>query len=134
MNVRLDELDSQEEEEEEEDDDEDEDEEDEEEEGIVVEFHPEDLLEDALENEEVSCEMADKETNTECVFIPEKGIAAQRRRRVTGDEEASAVAACRAIVIKRSQTFSPSARTQYTCRVSFYFGFKIILEININLY
>lgn len=47
----------------------------------------------------------DKETNTECVFIPEKGA----RKRGSG------------IVIKRSQTFSPSAavsKNQYICRVS----------------
>lgn len=53
----------------------------------------------------------DKETNTECVFIPEKGV----RKRGSGEEPA------RAIVIKRSQTFSPSAavsRNQYICRVS----------------
>ena len=51
----------------------------------------------------------DKETNTECVFLPEKG---NKRR-----EESSRAA----MVIKRSQTFSPSAavtKSQYVCRVS----------------
>jgi protein KIBRA len=53
----------------------------------------------------------DKETNTECVFIPEKGA----RKRGSGEEPT------RAIFIKRSQTFSPSAavsKNQYICRVS----------------
>nr|CAD7440633.1 unnamed protein product [Timema bartmani] len=52
----------------------------------------------------------DKETNTECVFIPEKGP----RKRSTDES-------LRAIVIKRSQTFSPSAaisRNQYICRLN----------------
>lgn len=51
----------------------------------------------------------DKETNTECVFLPEKGC---KRR-----EEPNRTA----MVIKRSQTFSPSAavaKSQYVCRVS----------------
>lgn len=57
-----------------------------------------------------ACEVdtEDKETNTECVFLPEKG---SKRR-----EESRA-----AMVIKRSQTFSPSAavaKSQYVCRVS----------------
>lgn len=60
---------------------------------------------------EFSVDTLDKETNTECVFIPEKGA----RKRGSGEEPT------RAIVIKRSQTFSPSAavsKNQYICRVS----------------
>ncbi|KAK3922478.1 Protein kibra [Frankliniella fusca] len=51
----------------------------------------------------------DKETNTECVFLPEKG-----NKRL---EECSRTA----MVIKRSQTFSPSAavsKSQYVCRLN----------------
>lgn len=45
----------------------------------------------------------DKETNTECIFIPERGNRGENKN--LG-------------VIKRSQTFSPSAaQHQYTCRV-----------------
>ncbi|KAK7874477.1 hypothetical protein R5R35_001564 [Gryllus longicercus] len=127
VSSRLEEVDSQEEEEEEEeedDDDDDDEDEDDEEEGIIVEFCQEDIMEDALEHAEdtavpdgpdgadaadFSVDTLDKETNTECVFIPEKGI---RKR---PDEPA------RAIVIKRSQTFSPSAavsRNQYICRLN----------------
>ena len=53
-------------------------------------------------------ETEDKETNTECVFVPEKGICAIRKQ--DSQEMPS-------IIIKRSQTFSPVARTQYICRV-----------------
>lgn len=65
----------------------------------------------------------DKETNTECVFIPEKGV----RKRGSGEEPA------RAIVIKRSQTFSPSAavsRNQYICRVSHLSCFQMYLTVH----
>ncbi|XP_047003394.1 protein kibra isoform X1 [Schistocerca americana] len=124
VSTRLEELDSQEEEEEEDeedddDDDDDDDEDDEEEDGIIVEFCQEDLLEAVLEHAEdtavpedsndFSVDTSDKETNTECVFIPEKGV---RKR----PEESA-----RTIVIKRSQTFSPSAaigRNQYICRLN----------------
>ncbi|XP_021928968.1 protein kibra isoform X2 [Zootermopsis nevadensis] len=116
VTVRLEELDSQEEEDEEEVEEEDEDEEDEDEEGIIVEFCQEDILEEVLEHAEDTAVMIDslvdfpvdtldKETNTECVFIPEKGA----RKRGSG------------IVIKRSQTFSPSAavsKNQYICRLN----------------
>ncbi|KAE8746785.1 hypothetical protein FOCC_FOCC006533 [Frankliniella occidentalis] len=50
----------------------------------------------------------DKETNTECVFLPEKGNKRQEDSRT-------------AMVIKRSQTFSPSAavsKSQYVCRLN----------------
>lgn len=61
-------------------------------------------------------ETQDKETNTECIFIPEQGK--QRKLSAAGvvpvhDDKSS-------IVIKRSQTFSPSAavsRNHYICRV-----------------
>lgn len=68
---------------------------------------PEESLDQVPEASEVDTE--DKETNTECVFLPEKG---SKRR-----EECSRAA----MVIKRSQTFSPSAavaKSQYVCRVS----------------
>lgn len=46
----------------------------------------------------------DKETNTECVFVLEKGNRGENKQMG---------------IIKRSQTFSPSAaQHQYTCRVS----------------
>ncbi|GFQ74226.1 protein kibra [Trichonephila clavata] len=56
-----------------------------------------------------SIELCDKETNTECVFLPEKAL---KKR----SEEATKSAA-----IKRSQTFSPSAavnKHQYICRLN----------------
>lgn len=68
---------------------------------------PEESLDQVVELSEVDTE--DKETNTECVFLPEKG---NKRR-----EESSRAA----MVIKRSQTFSPSAavaKSQYVCRLN----------------
>lgn len=66
-----------------------------------------------VQQEEISnVELCDKETNTECVFLPEKAL----KKRT---DEAS-----KSAVIKRSQTFSPSAavnKHQYICRVSFYY-------------
>jgi protein KIBRA len=62
------------------------------------------------EVDEEIIETKDQETNTECVFIPEKGA----RKKSTDDS-------ARAKIIKRSQTFSPSAavtKNQYICRVS----------------
>jgi protein KIBRA len=62
------------------------------------------------EVDEETVETKDQETNTECVFIPEKGA----RKKSTDDS-------ARAKIIKRSQTFSPSAavtKNQYICRVS----------------
>lgn len=56
-----------------------------------------------------SVALCDKETNTECVFMPEKS---PKKR---SDDSA------RAAVIKRSQTFSPSAavnKHQYICRLN----------------
>lgn len=44
----------------------------------------------------------DKETNTECAFSSSNGV----NNRVP------------TIVIKRSQTFSPTAKNQYICKVS----------------
>ncbi|KAK9497147.1 hypothetical protein O3M35_004519 [Rhynocoris fuscipes] len=43
----------------------------------------------------------DKETNTECVFLPERGSKAGVQH-----------------IIKRSQTFSPTASNQYICRLN----------------
>ncbi|KAG1662523.1 Protein kibra [Nymphon striatum] len=61
------------------------------------------------EDEDRTVEICDKETNTECVFLPERGARCQ-----PGSNE-------RAAVIKRSQTFSPSAvvcKSQYNCRLN----------------
>lgn len=63
-----------------------------------------------LFQDEDNLETEDKETNTECVFVPEKGI--RRTKRKEQKEMPS-------IIIKRSQTFSPVARTQYICRVRY---------------
>ncbi|GIX79810.1 protein kibra [Caerostris darwini] len=63
----------------------------------------------ADENVASSIELCDKETNTECVFLPEKAL---KKR----SDEATKSAA-----IKRSQTFSPSAavnKHQYICRLN----------------
>lgn len=97
ISLRLDELESEEEEDEDDYDDEDE-------EGIEI-FCPEEL-EQVLElpNEEESIDTEDKETNTECIFVPEKG-----------SKQSSAQPT---IVIKRSQTFSPVAKNQYICRLN----------------
>ncbi|CAH0393951.1 unnamed protein product [Bemisia tabaci] len=56
--------------------------------------------------EEESIDTEDKETNTECCFVPEKGGSAQNKKLSP------------AIVIKRSQTFSPVAKNQYICRLN----------------
>lgn len=64
----------------------------------------------AQEEAELKVELCDKETNTECVFLPERG---PKKR---PDE-----AAAKNAVIKRSQTFSPSAavnKHQYICRLN----------------
>lgn len=62
----------------------------------------------------------DKETNTECVFIPEQGK--QRKLSAAGIVPGAIHDDKNSIVIKRSQTFSPSAavsKNHYICRVSF---------------
>lgn len=61
----------------------------------------------------------DKETNTECVFIPEQGK--QRKLSAAGVAPGAVHDDKNSIVIKRSQTFSPSAavsKNHYICRVS----------------
>lgn len=66
-------------------------------------------------------EMADKETNTECMFMPLSASLAGSRSslappRVEGTEPKPGIP-----VIKRSQTFTPSAavgKSNYVCRVS----------------
>ncbi|XP_014207758.1 protein kibra isoform X2 [Copidosoma floridanum] len=110
--------------------------EDSDEEGIIVEFMVEEnVLEDVLEHEEDE-ELAeeqetaaatmlaknptlDKETNTECIFIPEQGK--QRRLSAAGVVPGAVHDDKNSIVIKRSQTFSPSAavsRNHYICRLN----------------
>ncbi|XP_011503552.1 PREDICTED: protein kibra [Ceratosolen solmsi marchali] len=106
--------------------------EDSDEEGIIVEFMiEENILEDVLEHEEdeelieekttvaVANRTLDKETNTECVFIPEQGK--QRKLSAAGVVPGAVHDDKNSIVIKRSQTFSPSAavsRNHYICRLN----------------
>ncbi|KAL0116550.1 hypothetical protein PUN28_009893 [Cardiocondyla obscurior] len=100
--------------------------EDSDEEGIIVEFTMEDnILEDVLEHEEdeelneETRQTQDKETNTECVFIPEQGK--QRKLSAAGIAPGAIHDDKNSIVIKRSQTFSPSAavsRNHYICRLN----------------
>lgn len=55
-------------------------------------------------------EYADKETNTECAFAPEKLRAAQQQQQMADDRP-----------VKRSQTFTPSAavnKNRYICRLN----------------
>ncbi|XP_033333541.2 WW and C2 domain containing protein kibra isoform X2 [Megalopta genalis] len=100
--------------------------EDSDEEGIIVEFMMEDnILEDVLEHEEdeelteETKQTEDKETNTECIFIPEQGK--QRKLSAAGVTPNSIYDDKNSIVIKRSQTFSPSAavsKNHYICRLN----------------
>nr|XP_050848061.1 protein kibra isoform X1 [Vespula vulgaris] len=100
--------------------------EDSEEEGIIVEFMMEDnVLEDVLEHEEEeelneeTRRTQDKETNTECIFIPEQGK--QRKLSAAGMVPGAIHDDKNSIVIKRSQTFSPSAavsKNHYICRLN----------------
>lgn len=100
--------------------------EDSDEEGIIVEFTMDDnILEDVLEHEEdeelneEGRQTQDKETNTECVFIPEQGK--QRKLSAAGVAPGAIHDDKNSIVIKRSQTFSPSAavsRNHYICRLN----------------
>nr|XP_012149555.1 PREDICTED: protein kibra isoform X1 [Megachile rotundata]XP_012149556.1 PREDICTED: protein kibra isoform X2 [Megachile rotundata]XP_012149557.1 PREDICTED: protein kibra isoform X2 [Megachile rotundata] len=100
--------------------------EDSDEEGIIVEFVMEDnVLEDVLEHEEdeelneEARQTQDKETNTECIFIPEQGK--QRKLSAAGVVSNALHDDKNSIVIKRSQTFSPSAavsKNHYICRLN----------------
>ncbi|KAG8272243.1 hypothetical protein J6590_044902 [Homalodisca vitripennis] len=103
LGLRLDELESEDEEDDDEDDDEDEDYEEEDvEEGIEI-CCPEELAQVIeLPNEVEGVDTEDKETNTECVFLP-RGVKSNSQP---------------TIVIKRSQTFSPVAKNQYICRLN----------------
>ncbi|XP_042877109.1 protein kibra-like isoform X1 [Penaeus japonicus] len=110
------------------DSDEDDEEEEEEEE---PEEEQEEAMEEALENAEDTAvegdstdqlvEMADKETNTECMFMPLSASLAGSRSslappRVEGAEPKPGIP-----VIKRSQTFTPSAavgKSNYVCRLN----------------
>ncbi|XP_037798348.1 splicing factor 3A subunit 1-like [Penaeus monodon] len=91
----------------------------------------EEAMEEALENAEDTAvegdstdqlvEMADKETNTECMFMPLSASLAGSRSslappRVEGAEPKPGIP-----VIKRSQTFTPSAavgKSNYVCRLN----------------
>ncbi|XP_034952676.1 protein kibra [Chelonus insularis] len=100
--------------------------EDSDEEGLLVEFMMEDnILEDVLEHEEEeglteeSNQTQDKETNTECIFIPQQGK--HRKLSAAGVVPGAVHDDKNSIVIKRSQTFSPSAavsRNHYICRLN----------------
>lgn len=75
------------------------------------------------EVDEETVETKDQETNTECVFMPEQGA----RKKSTDDS-------ARAKIIKRSQTFSPSAavtKNQYICRVN---KTKIFIYFSVDLW
>uniref|UniRef100_A0A336MQG5 CSON005429 protein n=1 Tax=Culicoides sonorensis TaxID=179676 RepID=A0A336MQG5_CULSO len=64
-------------------------------------------------NETIDTEVVDKETNTECAFLPEK-----RRTRELGN---SSKETTEERIVKRSQTFSPSAvvpKNRYVCRLN----------------
>ncbi|XP_014488000.1 PREDICTED: protein kibra [Dinoponera quadriceps] len=96
------------------------------EEDIPVDFMTDDnVLEDVLEHEEdeelndETRQTEDKETNTECVFIPEQGK--QRKLSAAGVAPGAVHDDKNSIVIKRSQTFSPSAavsKNHYICRLN----------------
>ncbi|KAG7206063.1 hypothetical protein KM043_003460 [Ampulex compressa] len=99
--------------------------EDSDEEGIIVEIMEDNVLEDVLEHEEdeelneEARQTQDKETNTECVFIPEQGK--QRKLSAAGVAPGAVHDDKNSIVIKRSQTFSPSAavsKNHYICRLN----------------
>lgn len=80
--------------------------------------------EDEELNDEETKQTEDKETNTECIFIPEQGK--QRKLSAAGVAPGAIHDDKNSIVIKRSQTFSPSAavsKNHYICRVSFFFFF-----------
>lgn len=95
------------------------------EEGIIVEFTMEEnILEDVLEHEEdeelneETRQTQDKETNTECVFIPEQG---KQRKLSAAGIAPGAIHDDKNSSVKRSQTFSPSAavsRNHYICRLN----------------
>ncbi|XP_045618718.1 LOW QUALITY PROTEIN: protein kibra [Procambarus clarkii] len=107
------------------------DDDDEEEEEEELEAGQEEVMEEALENAEDTAvegdstdqlvEMADKETNTECMFMPLSASLAGSRTslappRVEGTDPKPGIP-----VIKRSQTFTPSAavgKSHYVCRLN----------------
>ncbi|XP_017772519.1 PREDICTED: protein kibra isoform X1 [Nicrophorus vespilloides] len=80
----------------------------EEEEGVTVEFRPNEKAEDTLE--QIYLEFSDAQTNTECAFYPEH--AKQMKLGVSSMDDRG--------VIKRSQTFSPSAEVtkNYICKLN----------------
>lgn len=76
---------------------------------------------EAAEAIAVAVEKVDKETNTECAFLPEKGRRRLRdpARNSNGTIDENAVIDDR--LVKRSQTFSPSAvasKARYICRLN----------------
>ena len=84
------------------------------EDGLLLDF-PSQVPDSAEGGGEGEVDTEDKETNTECVFLPQ---ISKRRGQVQDGRPLDGRAA---IVIKRSQTFSPSAavsKNHYICRVS----------------
>lgn len=86
--------------------------------GIIVEFRPNEKLESDIPEED---KYSDKQTNTECAFYPEQ--AKQRKLAAAAGNVSGTnfIAEDRAIVIKRSQTFSPSAavsKNHYICKLN----------------
>ncbi|XP_053946739.1 protein kibra [Anastrepha ludens] len=96
-------------EEDEEDDDEDDDDDDELE-GLTDADFTKKMLEAYNCIDLIKQEYADKETNTECAFQPEKSRASQQQQQMADDRP-----------VKRSQTFTPSAavnKNRYICRLN----------------
>lgn len=68
-------------------------------------------------------QMADKETNTECAFLPEKSRARvhERSQALSASLSPKDAESTDERVVKRSQTFSPSAvvnKSRYVCRLN----------------
>ncbi|XP_017488689.1 PREDICTED: protein kibra, partial [Rhagoletis zephyria] len=96
--------------EDEEDDDEDDDDDDDELEGLTDADFTKKMLEAYNCIDLIKQEYADKETNTECAFPPEKSRASQQQQQMADDRP-----------VKRSQTFTPSAavnKNRYICRLN----------------
>ncbi|XP_076065979.1 WW and C2 domain containing protein kibra isoform X1 [Oratosquilla oratoria] len=113
--------------------DEDEEDEDAEEATELEEFDQEEAVEKALENaadtavegDATDClvEMADKETNTECVFLPLPSSLATSRTSLATAPPSDGTSTLKPTIplIKRSQTFTPSAavsKSNYVCRLN----------------
>lgn len=99
----------------------DEDDDDEEEEGILVQFHHQTSILEVVEEEILKdIDTKDQQTNTECAFYPEH--AKHKKLNAAGSNiSVGLLTDDRSIVIKRSQTFSPSAavsKHHYICKLN----------------